>query len=206
MLRRLGLAAARAPTRPHRRLVPRIATRAYIAKSPLPDLDEKDWQGRSVTDFTFEHMAKHGEDHVVIIDGDTKKQRTVADLRRDVGAVAHMMISEIGVGKGDICALLSPNDVDYFAAVHAPAYAGAAVSRGGVMRGRAVWWGGVCRRRGKRCGKSRRLRGTERRGTERNGEEPASAAAARGACDLFVITHFSLFSTGLAVQPDLHPL
>jgi acyl-CoA synthetase (AMP-forming)/AMP-acid ligase II len=91
-----------------------------IFRSPFADVEIPDV---ALADFVLEHAAERG-DKPALIDGPTGRavsHAEVADsVRRAAGALAAM-----GVHKGDIVALRSPNAPEYAIAFHAVAAAGA---------------------------------------------------------------------------------
>ncbi|HXY31258.1 MAG TPA: AMP-binding protein [Gemmatimonadaceae bacterium] len=94
-----------------------------IVRSPYPDLDIPE---ASLTDFVLERAAERG-DRAALIDGVTGRTITYAELPGLVSRAAAGLAAR-GIRKGDVCAIYSPNTIEYAIAVHAVATLGAAVT------------------------------------------------------------------------------
>ena len=94
-----------------------------IYRSPLPDVDIPDVP---LADFVLEHAEARG-DRAALIDAITGRTVTYAQLPRLVDRVA-ASLARLGLRKGDVCAIFSPNTPDYVLAVLALARLGAIVT------------------------------------------------------------------------------
>src|SRR5919106_3306876 len=91
-----------------------------IFRSPFADVEIPDV---SLADFVLEHAAERG-DKTALIDGPTGRTVSHAEVADVVGRCAGGLAS-MGVHRGDIVALCSPNSPEYAIAFHAIAAAGA---------------------------------------------------------------------------------
>jgi len=94
-----------------------------ILRSPYPDVAIPDV---SLSEFVMDKVAARG-DHPTLIDGVSGAVTTAAELAARVHAgVAGL--GELGVGPGDVVALMTPNHPSFVVAFHATIAAGAAVT------------------------------------------------------------------------------
>src|ERR1700691_2804414 len=83
---------------------PRDEDPAVTLRSPFPDVDIPDL---SVTEYVVGPAAARA-DAVAVIDGATGEQATYAELSDEVAAAART-VTGLGVGQGDVVALMSRN-------------------------------------------------------------------------------------------------
>jgi acyl-CoA synthetase (AMP-forming)/AMP-acid ligase II len=94
-----------------------------IYRSPLPDIEIPDV---TLTEYVIGGAERFG-DKIALIDGQTGERVTYSDLRASVDAGA-AGLAGLGVGPGDVVALMSHNQPRYAIALHAAIAAGAAVT------------------------------------------------------------------------------
>ena len=97
--------------------------RPVIQRSPYPDVEIPEL---SVTEYTIGPAAARG-DATAIIDGITGERTTYAELSKRVAAAARA-IARLGVGQGDVVALMSRNQPAYIIAFHGAIAAGGSVT------------------------------------------------------------------------------
>ncbi len=90
-----------------------------IFRSPFPDVAIPDV---TLTDFVLEHAAQYGG-RPALIDGPTGRTITFGQLPEQIRRAATGLAAR-GFGKGDVCAILSPNVPEYAVAFHAVARVG----------------------------------------------------------------------------------
>ena len=119
----LRRAALRAP-----RALPRAFSTIsdpHVAGSPFEPLDLSQ-PNPPLADFITQDWATFG-DRVAITDGITGDTRTFEELHRDVASVAGGM-RDMGIARGSVVGVQSPNHVDYGTVVLAAARLGAAIT------------------------------------------------------------------------------
>jgi acyl-CoA synthetase (AMP-forming)/AMP-acid ligase II len=94
-----------------------------ILRSPYPDVAIPDL---SLSQFVMEEVARRG-DHPTLIDGTSGLVMTAADLVFRVEAAA-AALGALGVKRGDVVALMTPNQPNFVVAFHGALAAGAAVT------------------------------------------------------------------------------
>jgi acyl-CoA synthetase (AMP-forming)/AMP-acid ligase II len=94
-----------------------------IQRSPYPDVEIPEL---SVTEYVIGPAAARG-DATAIIDGITDERTTYAELSDRVAAAARA-IAQLGVGQGDVVALMSRNQPAYIIAFHGAIAAGGSVT------------------------------------------------------------------------------
>ncbi|GAA5166934.1 MULTISPECIES: AMP-binding protein [Amycolatopsis] len=94
-----------------------------IYSSPLPDIEVPD---ATLTEYVLGGAERYG-DKTALVDGRTGESLTYAGLRAAVDAHAAGLAS-LGVGPGDVVALLAGNQPRYAVAVHAVLSTGAAIT------------------------------------------------------------------------------
>eukprot|EP00617_Octactis_speculum_P013898 CAMPEP_0185748694 /NCGR_PEP_ID=MMETSP1174-20130828/7404_1 /TAXON_ID=35687 /ORGANISM="Dictyocha speculum, Strain CCMP1381" /LENGTH=583 /DNA_ID=CAMNT_0028424497 /DNA_START=36 /DNA_END=1787 /DNA_ORIENTATION=- len=95
-----------------------------IVHSPLPDVPLGPY--KPLCDFVTEDWNTFGE-RLAIVNGTTEETRTFTELSAGIDAFAVSLV-DMGVKKGDVVAVLSPNDVDYIACCLAVVKIGAITS------------------------------------------------------------------------------
>ena len=90
-----------------------------IYRSPYPDVDIPDVP---LQDFLFEHAARFA-DKAALIDGPTGRELTYGQLVSAVRRTAAGLAAR-GFGKGDVCAIYSPNVPEFAIAFFGVAAAG----------------------------------------------------------------------------------
>jgi acyl-CoA synthetase (AMP-forming)/AMP-acid ligase II len=94
-----------------------------IYRSPLPDVDVPDV---TLTELVIEGARRYG-DATALVDDVTGERITYAELRESVYSCA-AGLARLGVGPGDVVALMSHNQPRYAVALHGAIAAGAAVT------------------------------------------------------------------------------
>jgi len=109
---------------------PIVAWDGNVAKSIHPAYKPEDekWKGKNVTDFVFQNLGKFDKSKLAIVCGTTGQKRTFGDLESDIDAVAVGLNELNTLKKGSTVALMSPNHVDYLAALHGSFKLGCVVS------------------------------------------------------------------------------
>ena len=97
--------------------------RPVTQRSPYPDIEIPEL---SVTEYVIGPAAERGN-AVAVIDGTTGERTTYAELSRQV-ATAARIIGDLGVGQGDVVALMSRNQPAYISAFHGVIAAGGSVT------------------------------------------------------------------------------
>src|SRR6476469_8149867 len=91
--------------------------------SPFPDVEIP---AQSLTAFVLEG-GRDRRDHPALIDGPSGRTLTHGDVADGIAAAAGAL-TERGIGRGDVVAILSPNAPEYAIAFHAIAAVGAAAT------------------------------------------------------------------------------
>eukprot|EP00939_MAST-03C_sp_MAST-3C-sp1_P004657 g4657.t1 len=95
-----------------------------IYKSPFPDISRPPYV--PLADFVCHKWGQYGE-KIACVDGITQEQRTFADLDKFTAAAA-ANLRDMGISKGDVVGIFSPNHVDFIVATLATARLGATLS------------------------------------------------------------------------------
>jgi len=101
-----------------------------ISKSTIPayPADSEHLIGANLTDFVLRDFKNFEKSKVAIACGTTGDERTYGDLESDIEAIATGLKSLNTLKKGSTVALISPNHVDYFSALHGSFRLGCVVS------------------------------------------------------------------------------
>jgi acyl-CoA synthetase (AMP-forming)/AMP-acid ligase II len=100
-----------------------MPTDSTVVASPFPDVTIPD---ESLPEFVLDGVADRGDD-VALVDADTSREVTFAELRARADAVA-ASLSTRGFARGDVFAIYAPNLPQYPVAFHAVTAAGGVVT------------------------------------------------------------------------------
>lgn len=94
-----------------------------VFTSEYPDLQPRN---ESITQRVFEGLVDR-PDEIVLTDGDTGKSLTASELMANIKSLAGGL-TEHGLGKGHVIALLAPNSPEYCTIFHGAAWAGTTIT------------------------------------------------------------------------------
>jgi len=100
------------------------AAASHIITSPFPDIAPPPY--KNLSDFISADWNLFGS-KLATTDGVTGESRTFSDLQSHTGAVAANLVA-MGISKGDVLAIFSPNHVDFIVAAVAVARVGATLT------------------------------------------------------------------------------
>eukprot|EP00940_MAST-03C_sp_MAST-3C-sp2_P000816 g816.t1 len=101
-----------------------VRTPEGIYTSPFPDIAPPPYL--PLADYVSEHWKRFG-DKTACLDGVTGESRSFAELEKYAGAVT-ANLSDMGIGRGDVVGIYSPNHVDFILATLATSRLGAALT------------------------------------------------------------------------------